>query len=276
MKHQTLSHQTLSKCTFYSNHQLSIAVFIFCWGVISDHPIIQPFGIAWTICLTIFSHPRCQKSKTTHWPRLTAWLLQCCGDTKSIHFGKPWGPRPRPEGCFGWKKPWLWKILEKFSARFMFFLRITAGMCLGTMRSILQIQKLEVSKFGNPMKRSHAEMATDMWEILGFKRALSIFPEPRHPKAFKQRWNNTFPPKVGVMITIIISFIIITNIVHPFSIPPGPFSCQKLLRSQWIRYSGLLSRCCAPHIHPTRLPQNQMSGWCIAKALRVPNGGGMI
>lgn len=194
-----------------------------------------------------------------------------------IHpFRKALRPEAEARRMFRMKKPWLWKILEKFSARFMFFLRITAGMCLGTMRSILQIQKLEVSKFGNPMKRSHAEMATDMWEILGFKRALSIFPEPRHPKAFKQRWNNTFPPKVGVMITIIISFIIITNIVHPFSIPPGPFSCQKLLRSQWIRYSGLLSRCCAPHIHPTRLPQNQMSGWCIAKALRVPNGGGMI
>ena len=115
MKHQTLSHQTLSKCTFYSNHQLSIAVFIFCWGVISDHPIIQPFGIAWTICLTIFSHPRCQKSKTTHWPRLTAWLLQCCGDTKSIHFGKPWGPRPRPEGCFGWKN----HDFEKSSKNFL-------------------------------------------------------------------------------------------------------------------------------------------------------------
>ena len=44
-----------------------------------------------------------------------------------------------------------------------------------------------LKNLGNPMKRSHAEMATDMWEILGFKRALSIFPEPRHPRAFKQR-----------------------------------------------------------------------------------------
>jgi len=68
----------------------------------------------------------------------------------------------------------------------MFFLRITAVLS-GNNAIHPSDQRLEVSKFGNPMKRSHAEMATDMWEILGFKRALSIFPEPRHPRAFKQR-----------------------------------------------------------------------------------------
>ncbi len=78
-----------------------------------------------------------------------------------------------------------------------------------------------------------------------------------------------FPPMFG-------------NTHIPFSAYPPPRAIVHVLRSQWTRYSGPPSRCCAPRIHPAKLPQNQRSGWCIAKTfadtfmLSANKGGGNI
>lgn len=168
-----MKHQTLSKCTFYSNHQLSIAVSIFCWGGPSYSIILSSnrLGLLEQFVWPFSVMDQGAKNQRQHTGQ--GWQHGSCNVAeiqKSIHFGKPWGPRPRPEGCFVWKNHDFEKS-SKFSARFMFFLRITA-ILPGNNAIHPSDQRLEVPKFGNPMKRSHAEMATDMWEILGFKRDL--------------------------------------------------------------------------------------------------------
>ena len=203
-----MKHQTLSKCIFSSKHiNFPLLSPFYCWGVMSYLAIIQPIQ---PLGLVSSKVPKIKDNTLAKADSMAPAMLR----RYKIHpFRK--ALRPRPGGCFvlNWLvvstplknisqngnlpqvgvkmknignhhpvNPWLWKILEKFSARFMFFLRITAVLS-GNNAIHPSDQRLEVSKFGNPMKRSHAEMATDMWEILGFKRALSIFPEPRHPRA---------------------------------------------------------------------------------------------
>lgn len=90
--------------------------------------------------------------------------------------------RPRPGGCFVIESMTLKNPRKIFCQVYVLHLENHCGFVWEQCNAHPSDQRLEVSKFGNPMKRSHAEMATDMWEILGFKRALSIFPEPRHPK----------------------------------------------------------------------------------------------
>ena len=148
-----MKHQTLSKCTFSSKHiNFPLLSPFYCWGVMSYLAIIQPIQ---PLGLVSSKVPKIKDNTLAKADSMAPAMLR----RYKIHpFRK--ALRPRPGGCFvlNWLvvstplknisqngnlpqvgvkmknignhhpvNPWLWKILENFSARFMIILENHCG-----------------------------------------------------------------------------------------------------------------------------------------------------
>ncbi len=81
---KVMKHQTFSKCSFWSNHQLSTASVIFFWGVISNHPI------HWDWLANLFDHfqwsktPKILDNTLAKADSMAPVVLFLTSDTKSM------------------------------------------------------------------------------------------------------------------------------------------------------------------------------------------------